>query len=122
MVSKFLQKPPMWRQTRRQEVKACDHLCRGEGQAARVSSSSLIRSGVSANSVWTTINNEAALVGGLFAISNHRRDGSYWHIADIPITPAFVRYWGNSGQRWILACGGLSANDPTATLAVHCGK
>ena len=33
-----------------------------------------------------------------------------------------VRYWSNSGQRWILARDGLSANDPTATLAVHCGN
>ena len=36
--------PPCWRQARRQEVKDRDHICRGEGQAARVSSSSLIRS------------------------------------------------------------------------------
>jgi hypothetical protein len=27
-----------------------------------------------------------------------------------------------SGQRWILASDGLSAYDPTATLAVHCGN
>src|SRR5450759_4660699 len=27
-----------------------------------------------------------------------------------------------SGQRWILACDGLSAFDPSATLAVHCGN
>jgi hypothetical protein len=27
-----------------------------------------------------------------------------------------------SGQRWIFARGGLSAFDPTATLAVHCGN
>jgi hypothetical protein len=27
-----------------------------------------------------------------------------------------------SGQRWILAGDGLSAYDPTATLAVHCGN
>jgi hypothetical protein len=27
-----------------------------------------------------------------------------------------------SGQSWILARDGLSAFDPTATLAVHCGK
>jgi hypothetical protein len=27
-----------------------------------------------------------------------------------------------SGQSWILAREGLSANDPTATLAVHCGN
>ena len=29
---------------------------------------------------------------------------------------------GNSGQRWNLARDGLSAYDPTATLAVHCGN
>jgi hypothetical protein len=29
---------------------------------------------------------------------------------------------GNSGQRWILARDGLSAFDPSATLAVHCGN
>jgi hypothetical protein len=27
-----------------------------------------------------------------------------------------------SGQRWILAGAGLFANDPSATLAVHCGN
>jgi hypothetical protein len=27
-----------------------------------------------------------------------------------------------SGQRWILASNGLSAFDPTATFAVHCGN
>jgi len=27
-----------------------------------------------------------------------------------------------SGQRWILARDGLSAYDPSATLAVHCGN
>ena len=27
-----------------------------------------------------------------------------------------------SGQRWILARDGLSAYDPTATFAVHCGN
>ena len=33
-----------------------------------------------------------------------------------------VRYWTNSGQRWILARDGLSANDPSATFAVRCGN
>jgi hypothetical protein len=28
----------------------------------------------------------------------------YWHKADITTAPAFVRYWSNSGQRWILPC------------------
>jgi hypothetical protein len=27
-----------------------------------------------------------------------------------------------SGQKWILARVGLFANDPTATLGVHCGN
>src|ERR1017187_3929728 len=36
--------------------------------------------------------------------------------------PPNVRYWGYSRHSWILACDGLSANDPTATLAVHCGN
>jgi hypothetical protein len=26
-----------------------------------------------------------------------------------------VRFWGQSGQSWILACDGLSANDPKGT-------
>jgi hypothetical protein len=34
-----------------------------------------------------------------------------------PVEPA-----DNSGQRTILARLGLSAYDPTATLAVHCGN
>jgi hypothetical protein len=44
------------------------------------------------------------------------------HIADIATAAAFVRYWSNSGQRWILARDGLSAFDPKRTLAVHCGN
>jgi hypothetical protein len=36
--------------------------------------------------------------------------------------PPNVRFWGNSGQRWILARDGLVANDPTATFATHCGN
>jgi hypothetical protein len=34
---------------------------------------------------------------------------------------SFCPLLGKSGQPWILARDGLSANDPTATLAVHCG-
>jgi hypothetical protein len=41
----------------------------------------------------------------------------YWHLADNPTAPAFVRYWSNSGQRWILARDGLSAFDPKRTCA-----
>jgi len=36
-------------------------------------------------------------------------------MADIPTPAAFVRYWGNNGQKWILACDGLSAYDPKRT-------
>jgi len=36
--------------------------------------------------------------------------------------PPNGRYWGNNGQKWILGRAGLSAFDPTATLAVHCGN
>jgi hypothetical protein len=41
----------------------------------------------------------------------------FWHLADDPTAPAFVRFWSNSGQRWILARDGLSANDPKRTSA-----
>src|ERR1035437_9069718 len=47
---------------------------------------------------------------------------SWLHKADIPIGPAFVRFWSNSGQRWILARAGLSAFDPTRTRRVHCSS
>jgi hypothetical protein len=35
---------------------------------------------------------------------------------------ANVRYWGNSVHFWILARTGPVVNDPSATLAVHCGN
>src|ERR1017187_6594990 len=58
-----------------------------------------------------------------FLISSAKRLlQQYRHKADIPAATAFVRYWGNSGQIWILTRVGLSANEPTATLAVHCGN
>jgi hypothetical protein len=47
-----------------------------------------------------------------FVISNHRRNVSCWHKADIPDTPAFVRYWSNSGHCLAQALNGLVANDP----------
>jgi hypothetical protein len=34
----------------------------------------------------------------------------------------FVGYWTNSGQRVALGQNKYAANDPTATLAVHCGN
>ena len=37
-------------------------------------------------------------------------------------TATFCPLSDNSGQRWILACGGLSAFDPKRTLAVHCSN
>ena len=43
-----------------------------------------------------------------------------WHLADNPAAPAFVRYWSNSGQIWILTCDGLSAYDPMYGPAVRC--
>src|SRR5450759_807142 len=39
-----------------------------------------------------------------------------------PYAAPDVRYWSNSRQRWILARDSLSAYDPSATLAVHCGN
>jgi hypothetical protein len=44
------------------------------------------------------------------------------HPGMIAASQQFVRYWSNSGQSWILARDGLSANDPTATLRVRCGN
>jgi hypothetical protein len=55
-------------------------------------------------------------------VSGHVIDVCFWHLADNSAALAFVRYWSNSGQRWVLARDGLSAFDPTATLAVHCGN
>jgi hypothetical protein len=55
-------------------------------------------------------------------ISNQACDVAYWHIADNPAATAFVRYWTNNGQRLALGRDGSVANDPTATLAVHCGN
>jgi hypothetical protein len=31
--------------------------------------------------------------------SQNGRDVHYWHLADIPDTPALIRYWSNSGYR-----------------------
>jgi hypothetical protein len=45
-----------------------------------------------------------------------------WHIAAFAALQKFGRYWTNNGQILILAGDGLSAFDPTATLAVHCGN
>jgi hypothetical protein len=55
----------------------------------------------------------------LFAAVHESASGTKRTIAALQ---QFVRYWGHSGQKWILACNGLSANDPSATLALHCGN
>jgi len=34
-----------------------------------------------------------------------------WHLADNRVAPAFVRFWGHSRQRWVLAGDSLAAND-----------
>jgi len=38
-----------------------------------------------------------------------------WHLADNRVAPAFVRFWGHSRQRWVLAGDSLAANDPKRT-------
>jgi hypothetical protein len=53
---------------------------------------------------------EAGAIGPLLAI------------ASLVALQYFGSYWGHSGQWWVLARDGLSAFDPTATLAVHCGN
>jgi hypothetical protein len=50
-------------------------------------------------------------------ILHHGRDVCCWHLANNPTAPAFVRYWGHSGQWRTLARDGLSANDPKRTKA-----
>ena len=45
-----------------------------------------------------------------------------WHIADNPAAPAFVRYWTTADKSGFWPRDGLSAFDPTATLAVRCGN
>jgi hypothetical protein len=49
-------------------------------------------------------------------ISNHAHNVSFWHLADKRTQPSNGRYWGNSGQSWILARDGLSVNDPLADM------
>jgi hypothetical protein len=45
-----------------------------------------------------------------------------WHIAAFTATHHFVAYWTNSGQTLARRLDSSAANDPTATLAVHCGN
>ena len=51
---------------------------------------------------------EAASVGGLFHF-NQACNVAYWHLADNPAVPAFVRFWTKADKRRFLACDGLSA-------------
>jgi hypothetical protein len=52
----------------------------------------------------------AAVHWSLMALSGHSLRRKFCPLSD------------NSGQRWILAGDGLSAFDPSATLALHCGN
>jgi hypothetical protein len=56
---------------------------------------------------------EAGVVGRIK--KRHLADDRYWHLADNPAAPAFVRYWSNSGQKSALARNGSVANDPKRT-------
>ena len=56
-----------------------------------------------------------ALSGLKWTNSRHAVYVRYWHLADNPTAPAFVRYWSNSGQRAELS---MSANNPKQTLGV----
>jgi hypothetical protein len=50
------------------------------------------------------------------------RDVAYWHKADIRGIATFCPLLDKSGQWSAPVLNGLVANDPTATLAVHCGN
>jgi len=55
---------------------------------------------------------EAASVGGLFHVSDHKRDVGYWHLTDKPTAPIFVAYWTNNGQKSAQGLNGSAAFDP----------
>ena len=42
----------------------------------------------------------------------------FWHLADNPVAPADVRYWGNSGQPLLMVRDSSSAFDPQRTCDV----
>jgi hypothetical protein len=46
----------------------------------------------------------------------------FWQSRSFLALQYFGSYWSNSGHWSARALNGLVANDPTATLAVHCGK
>ena len=52
-------------------------------------------------------------------ISSRACNVGFWHLADILGAATFCPLSDNSGQRWILAGDGLSANDPERTLDPH---
>src|SRR5450830_146833 len=45
-----------------------------------------------------------------------------WHIASFRCAAKIGRYWTNNGQRSAQRLKSYAANDPSATLAVHCGN
>src|SRR5664279_6370650 len=46
-------------------------------------------------------------------------DVRYWHLTDKPVLPVFVRFRTIADKEWVLAGGGLSANDPKQTLGLR---
>jgi hypothetical protein len=50
------------------------------------------------------------------------RDVRSWHFSDKQTVALKGRYWDNNGQRSARRLKRYAANDPTATLAVHCGN
>jgi hypothetical protein len=61
---------------------------------------------------------EAASVGGLFIYCEQEVQCRFWHLADNPTAPAFVRYWSNGGHCRILERDGSVANGPERTFAL----
>jgi hypothetical protein len=46
----------------------------------------------------------------------------FWHFAAFAALQYFGSYWTNNGQPRTSALISYAANDPLATLAVHCGN
>jgi hypothetical protein len=63
-------------------------------------------------------------VGGLSFCADYAavHESAYGTKRTIAAPQHFVRFRTIADKRTILACDGLSANDPSATLAVHCGN
>ena len=68
-------------------------------------------------------NEQADVHLGLLAnIPVFNRDVGFWHKADNPAAPEFVRFRTIADKVAFWPGDGLSANDPKRTLAVHCGN